>query len=325
MLTSLERYLKENIDDSICISYYQGKNKFPLFLRKMYDFYQVVILDSKCILLEILNETPNVDTIEKHIKRIRELTNEEVVICYKEISRYRRRNLIQNRIPFIVEDGQMFLPFLGLSLKMTPDQADKEFKVFSTSTQLAYLYFLYHKETVINATDFAKEMNWTVMTASRVLNDLYNARLMTYRVGGRTGRSKEYQRVSDPEYFKRGCEYLKSPIKKIVYVNGMPEKSLIAGVDALAEQSMINPPKYPIRAISWGDFNKQDIEIVKDRDAINKAKLVELQIWWYNPRQFTDRKYVDSMSLYASLKDETDERIEQALEDVLRGETWYMG
>ncbi|KAB3524852.1 MarR family transcriptional regulator [Alkaliphilus serpentinus] len=324
MLKSLKAYLKENIDNHVTIKPLGDKNKFPVFLKDIYNLYEMIILDTTCILLEILDENPSINMIQKHIKRIEELTNQQIVFYYKKITRYRRKSLIENRIPFVIGDGQMFLPFLGLYLKNAPQYLEEEVKTFSASTQLAYLYFLYHKDVVTNTTEFAKKIGFTVMTASRALNDLYNAKLLTYTIGGKTGRSKEYQRITDPEYFKKGREYIKSPVRKVVYVNREPEGALIAGLDALADLSMINPPSHPVRAISSEKLNKLEIEMIKNKDIINDDKLVELEIWDYEPTQITDKNHVDIMSLYASLKEEKDERIEQALEEVLRGEIWYM-
>jgi hypothetical protein len=70
-------------------------------------------------------------------------------------------------------------------------------------------------------------------------------------------------------------------------------------------------------------FFQQKIEIIKNKDLIKDAKLVELQLWDYDPRLFADGNHVDLLSLYASLTEENDERVEQALFEVLRGEKWY--
>lgn len=319
----VELYLKENIDNQITIEPWQDKSKFPIFLRDIYNFYEMTIFDKPLILLEILNEAPGVEAIQKHIKRIEELTNQQTVLYYRKITRYRRKSLIENRISFVVEDGQMFLPFLGLDFKKNTQGTEEKTGVFSASAQLAYLFFLYNKDKTANATDFAKEMRFTVMTASRALNDLYDAKLITFETGGKTGRSKKYRRIPDPEYFKKGLAHIKSPIKKVVYVNLAPEGALIAGLDALANISMINSSGHAVRAISQKQFGKEALEIIKNRDIVKDQKLIELEIWEYDPTQLTDMKYVDIMSLYASLREKKDERIEQALQEVLRGETWY--
>jgi len=320
---TIEQYLKENIDNKIVIKKWYNANKIPIFLRNVYNFYEMLILGNECILLEIISEAPGVDIIKKHINSIEKITDQKIVLYYKEITRYRRKSLIENKIPFVVENGQMFLPFLGLHLKNIDNNLEKEIKTFTPSAQIAYLYFLYNKEIVVNTTEFSIMLGWNLMTASRALNELYNVKLLTYEIGGKTGRSKEYSRISDPYYFKNGSQLLSSPIKKIVYVKNEPKDSFIAGLEALAKLSMINPPKYKVRAIYTEDLKLNDLEIIENIDIIKDENLVEIQIWEYNPRIFTKKSIVDIVSLYASLKEENDERIEQALEEVLRGEKWY--
>ncbi len=323
MTITAESYLKENVDDQVTIKPWHKEDTLPVFLRSNYNFYEMTILKTTCILMEITDEIPGINMLQKHIKRIETLTKREIVLLYKEISRYRRKSLIENRISFVVEDGQMYLPFLGLNLKKAPEQVKREVKHFTTSAQLAYLYFLYHKSKVVNMTEFAEMMGLTKMTASRALNDLYHAGLITYEIGGKTGRSKEYKRIADPDYFLKGRIYIKSPVKKIVYVKTEPTGVLTAGLEALAALSMINAPGHPVRAIGKDRLKKQEVEIIENKDLIHDAHLIELQIWDYDPTQFSNKSHVDLMSLYASLKDENDERIEQALEKVLGGEIWY--
>lgn len=322
MIMTAELYLKENIDEQITIKPWIKKNNFPVFLRDTYNFYEVTILGTRCILIEAVDEMPNIYQLQKHIKQIKNLTDRQIVLFYKDITRYRRKSLIENRIAFVIEDGQMYLPFLGLDLKKVKEHVE-EAKGFTAPAQIAYLYFLYHKEEVVNTTDFAKKLGFNKMTASRALNDLYHANLITYEIGGMTGRSKEYKRIKDPDYFLRGRNYLKTPVRKIIYTKTRPLDALTAGMEALAELSMINPPGHPIMAIDRNKLNNEQVEVVNNKDLIKDTKLVELELWDYDPGLFSNNGHVDLLSLYASLKEETDERVRQALEEVLRGEPWY--
>ena len=323
MLMSAEHYLKENIDEQLTIRPWLKKNNFPVFLRDSYNFYEMTILGTRCILLEVVDEMPNINQLQKHIKQVKNLTDCQIVLYYKDITRYRRKSLIENRISFVIEDGQMYLPFLGLDLKKAQEHVEDKMISFTTPAQIAYLYFLYHKEEVLNTTEFAKKLGFNKMTASRALNDLYRANLITYEIGGMTGRSKEYKRIQDPDYFLRGREYLKTPVRKIIYTNTKPLTAFTAGLEALAELSMINPPGHPIMAIDINKLNKEQVEIIKNKDLIKDTRPVELELWDYDPGLFSYDGYVDLLSLYASLKEESDERVEQALEEVLRGEPWY--
>lgn len=323
MIAKAEQYLKENIDENLTIEPWLKKNQLPIFLRELYNFHEITILRTTCILMEVLNENPAIDQIKKHIKQIVALTNHQIVLFYKNLTRYRRKSLIENRISFIIEDGQMYLPFLGVNLKKVQDHRENEIKTFTTPAQIAYLYFLYNKKDTVNTTAFAEKFGFNKMTASRALNDLFHINLINYKIGGKTGRSKEYKRIQDPDYFILGRDYLKNPVRKTIYTKTKPVKSLTAGLNALAGLSMINPPDHPTIALDKNKLNKEHVEIVENRDIIKDMQFVELELWDYDPKLFSNKYHVDLLSLYVSLKEETDERVEQALEEVLRGETWY--
>jgi len=152
---SLEKYLKDSIDESIKMNLWNGKNKLPLYLLEQYRFYETEILGRHCLFVEVLKEAPGIVTLKKHLKAIGKAINIELVLLYKTITRFRRKTLIEHRIPFVVEDGQMFLPFIGLDFKRTVDISTNTSDTFSSSTQLAFLYFLYHPEIVLNTTTLA--------------------------------------------------------------------------------------------------------------------------------------------------------------------------
>ena len=324
MIRDVEVYLRENIDDNILIMPWVKSNDLPLFLRNSYNFYEMKILDKQQLLMEVLDIQVSFDQLEKHMKQVANVTNRDIVLLYKEISRYKRKKLIENKIAFLIEDGQMYMPFLGLDLKKVEKQVEGKMNRFSTPAQVAYLYFLYNKDEVVNINVLAEKLRFNKMTASRALNELYNTNLITYQTGGKTGRSKEYRRIPDPDYFKWGKDYLKTPVKKLVYTKTIPLGALTAGLNALADLSMINPPRNRVVAIDRNRLKTEKIETIKDSELIRDQQLVEVEVWDYDPRQFASIHQVDLASLYASLKEEADERVEQALLEVLRGEPWYM-
>ena len=285
----------------------------------------MIILDVQCVLLESIDEAPRIDALKKHISTIGKITGEQIVLYFKDITRYRRKSLVQNKIPFVTEDGQMFLPFLGLLLRNIEDHTEKQINIFTPSAQMAYLYFLYNEKASVNATQFTKVFGWNPMTTSRALNELYQARLLSYKVGGKTGRSKFYSRIPDPDYFQAGKALLRSPVKRTIYVKKEPKSSLIAGLEALSELSMLNPPQHKVMAIHQDGLDKEDLEIISNKDIIkDDLNLIELQIWGYDPRLFAKGHIVDAASLYLSLRQENDERIEQALAEILRENKWSM-
>lgn len=325
MKALLEEYLQNNIATNIKISRWKYNNKFPIFLNEIYKFYFTEILGRDCLLLEIQDEAMGITVLNKHIKLIKSIMDDEVIFVYKTISRFRRKSLIEQRIPFVVEDKQMFLPFLGLDLKELKDKHKEEIRTFSDSTQLTFLYFLYNKELKINGTELAETLNVTAMTASRVLNELHNLGLIAYEIGGKTGRSKEYRRIGDPEYYNEGSKYLKNPVKDTVCVEKIKENYPVAGLEALSMISMVNPPDRKVRAIFKKDFDRIKDKIILDKARIMDEKIDELEVWCYDPVFLSKNNIVDLVSLSLSLGEINDERIEQALEQRMETEEWYMG
>jgi DNA-binding transcriptional regulator GbsR (MarR family) len=322
LISAVKEYLKENIDDHVIISPW-NKKVLPIHLRETYDYHIVKLLDSEFLLLPVLYGNPGIEQVKKHQLTLREYSKLPIVILHKKISTYRRKAYLKNRIPFIVEGGQVYLPFMSLDISQTPKVIVQTSEKFSLLGQQAFLLFLYDVNLKMNATEFAEKFGVSNMSASRALNELNSARLLTYSIGGQTGRSKIYSRLPDDDYFIMGQNYLESPVKRTIYVTKAPTSAFIAGTEALSKLTSINPQKSPVRAIYYKDAGSLDV--ITNQDRIKEEKPVELQLWKYNPKTFSASEYVDLASLFLSLQGENDERVSQALEGLMREQTWYTG
>ena len=79
---------------------------------------------------------------------------------------------------------------------------------------------------------------------------------------------------------------------------------------------MLSEPPYPEYAISrdgWKAMERKGIEKIPVED----SDTCLLQVWCYDPKILKVAECVDPFSLYLSLQDETDERIEMALEKMM--------
>lgn len=322
MIEVVKRYLKENIDETVALRAWDAR-RLPIFLRATYDFHEVSLLGCEFLLLSFLREIPRVSEIKKHKAALRDYSDKPIVLCHRKISSFRRKTYLKHRIPFIVESGQVYLPFMSLDVGPAPKDSVPAREKVSRAGQIAFLLFLYDDELSINATAFAERFGLSPMTASRALNELYDARLLTYTIGGETGRRKDYSRRPDGGFFMSGESYLSSPVKRTVYVTAPPAGALVAGMEALADQTSLSPSKNPVRALYYKDADQ--LEVVSNVDRIQEERLVELQLWKYDPSLFSVSKYVDPASLYLSFQQETDERTRQALKELMEGQPWYAG
>ena len=325
MKVTLDGYLKENIDTNITVIPLNEKGKLPIFLSELYTFYSINILGESCLLAEVLNEVLSIESLKKHMRTISKNIDGHIVFLFRTISSYRRKTLIEERIPFIIEDGQAYLPFIWMDLKKITNENIEIIEKFSSTTQLVFLYFLYNKDLSIDTTELSKILKSSVMTASRALTDLYSLGLLNYEISGKTGRSKNYKRIDDTNYYNRGSKYLRNPVNKVVYAENTEatKKMPVAGLEALAMETMLNPPKRRVRAISRKEARDIKEYIVLNRDKITDMDLIEIQIWDYEPKLLVRNNLVDLVSMVLSINENKDERVEQAIEERLKGETWY--
>jgi len=325
MKNALEDYLKESIDKNISVTPWNEREKLPIFLSELYTFYKINLLGEQCIVAEVLNEIQGIDNLKKHIKIISNSVDCHVVFLFRAVSAFRRKTLIQERIPFIVENGQVYLPFICLDLKKISHEKTNIIEMFSPTTQLVFLYFLYNKNLCINTSELAKLLNSSAMTANRALNELYLLGLLTFEISGKTGRSKLYKRIGDKDYYSRGSKYLKNPVNKVVYVEKIHALNImpVAGLEALSMESMLNPPRKQIRAISKKKAADIKKYVVLNKDKIADMNLIELQLWDYDPEILVKNNLVDLISMVLSLTENKDERVEKAIAERLESETWY--
>src|SRR5660397_140392 len=94
----------------------------------------------------------------------------------------------------------------------------------------------------------------------------------------------------------------------------------VAGDTALAALSMLVPPKEPVYALGSQAWKKiaNNVEQIPVED----VETCRIQLWCYDPALFARGGRVDCFSLYLSLRDEEDERVEAALEEMMEKTAW---
>ena len=110
-------------------------------------------------------------------------------------------------------------------------------------------------------------------------------------------------------------------LSKVIGANqrGDGYMDLLAGkqYSALVEHSMLNAPNvrcYAAERISqWKD--------VMTNSLYDSQVQVAVEIWRYNPRKLSTRNTVDELSLALALREDADERVEEAVKEMLN-ELW---
>jgi hypothetical protein len=115
-----------------------------------------------------------------------------------------------------------------------------------------------------------------------------------------------------------------SPVIKTVFVDEKPNglNLLKSNTSALSTFSDLNPSSQAFYAIDKDDFYRLQKNNLLVNQNPTEGKYA-LEIWKYKPLSIvTDMKVVDPLSLYLSIRDNTDERIEIALDQISQRFIW---
>lgn len=309
-------YLETTLHIRVRYEEWKYVNQLPYYIADRYDV-QLAHLDGiNALFLHFKTEPESLTAIKKHIKRIKELENIPVVLVLETMTTYQRKAFIMENIPFVIDGKQIYLPFLGILLKEKGDKLLPARKTLQPSAQLIVLYFIYANKNRLCTNEIVKVLNITAMTVSRAVRQLHALDLLAI---GKEGKQNIIEsNLSGKEFTDKVWPHLASPVRKRIYIakDSVDSEMPQAGYTALSQMSMLNEPQMACYAIDKYACGKGCTQQILDAD-----RHVCLEIWAYDPRILANNGMVDPLSLALALQNDIDERVEEALHELLN-EFW---
>lgn len=324
LATNFKRYLNETLDIDVHPKPWREDGNLPIFLRNMYVFYIASILEIPCLIMvarDKAEQTPA--TIKKQIRQVCKRWPDEVIYVQQKVTAYNRKRLIQHKIPFVIPLNQMYLPFLGVDLREHYRKIWKTDAGFSPSTQVVVLYYLSQNiQLRLTPKTLANALGYSIMTMSRALDELDGAGLGTIVMEGRE-RVLCFHR-DKKQVWETALERLRSPIRKKLWIKTLSNRPLgvKAGLSALAYYSNLAEPANPEIAIErkhWKEIKANNEVMILD---IVEPDAGRLEVWSYSPKQFGEKSMVDRFSLFLSMRENNDERVQSALSAMMEQVQW---
>lgn len=324
LVNRFKRYLLDTLGITVTLSKPASVGSLPFFLQDNYDMFQVRLLNEDFIVLVSRDDselTPA--TIHKHIDIVSQQLTMKAVFVHSTISSFNRKRLIEHKVPFVIPGNQMYLPDLGIDLREYFIKKRAKTVILGPSTQAVILYAV--TQTMIeplNPTQLAEELGYSRMTMTRSLDEIESAELAEVLIVGRK-RLVHFDK-NRRELWEKALPHLKTPVRENVWLKTMIDELPVcqAGLTALACYSMLTPPKrqvYAAFAKDWKAIKRKYFhKIISYPDEAG----CELEVWSYSPGLFANGKIVDQFSLYLSLRDIKDERVESAMEKMMEGIEW---
>ena len=227
-------------------------------------------------------------------------------------------------IPFVVPGSQLFLPaaMMDLRERFSPPKPGKG-KRFTPTAQCLVLYHLQRASLEgLPLKEIAQKIGYSPIMLTKVKDELEAAELSR---SSRQGRSITLQFPQHGrELWEQAQPYLASPARKTHWLRwhqpGKP--ALAAGLTALSRLTAIADDRLPTFAMASEAFQASlEKGVFHGCDGPEEAD-VRMESWSYDPLLLGAAQGVDPLSLFLSLRDSLDERVQQQLAALLTQVSW---
>ena len=301
----------------------------PISFEKRFQYVQMKFHKESFLLIKE-KRRGSLDSFVTQARIMGEKASMDVILVFSKLSDIEKKQLLQARVPFVDFKGNLFFPPLGLVLNANDDVATS--KELTPSEQLTWIAFLLTKSRRVVDVDLISQVtglpNSTIYRCLRTFKtlDWLNKpnKLYTYT-------------ASKKELFLKSESYLFNPIKKRLLLPNVDleniksdSRLLYGGTYALSYLTFLaESDENSSYVISQRQFNKLSLPLSQH---VLEGKVLE--IWRYSPfvsefwndfKENQDRQFVDPISLYLTLKDDDDPRVEEEIEALKNNILQYLG
>jgi hypothetical protein len=299
--------------------------RLPQFLTRQYALYEIKVEKRRFLGIFLEGDDLRPAAFEKHLPRLLSAAGDVEGYCLvaRRLPSYVRARLVERRIPFVVPGRQLYWPELGMVFEAGRQyRIRRKVKAVKPATQTVLLLALNGEMAeAVTPKDLGARLGYTPMTMTRALDEIEATGL------GEVARKGRERLLTFPEdrlgLWQAALPYLQSPARHSYRVKeeALPAAHrFVASETALAARTMLTEPREPVYATGREGWKAI-------RDGVQEIPVQDtgtclLQIWRYDPELFARDGYVDPFSLYLSLRNEPDERVQSALQQMMEDQKW---
>lgn len=282
----------------------------PIDTKLQFQFYLAIFNGYEFCLLKAKKEENHASTdCLRLAKRLETMVNLPIVFLFQGLQFVERNRLIERGVYFIVSDKYAYLPFLVINTRETERKKSEELSA------VAQYILLYHLQVEglegASMVELERKFPYTYVTISRAFKTLDDLKLC--KVSMDENRVKRLHFEESPkELWEHILPYLKNPVNRIVYCDAIADAVCMTygGITALSHYTHLNPDETNTYIMDTKQYKKlQAFGALKN---LNEAEgNIRLEVWNYPPLSLD---YADPISLYLTLKEDKDPRVEKELE-----------
>ena len=245
-------------------------------------------------------------------ERIESIKHIPAVFYFDNLLTYERDRLVEQGVYFIVADKFAFVPTLIINRLSTKSEIKE---LFYPSTQYILLYHLQIESLDgLSLKELEDKVPYKYKTIAKSIKQLEVLGLV--RLEGSRNKKLVFE-LSGKELWDKASTNLIDPIKSIEYTSDVFPEGDIGGISALSHYSMLVPEDVPTRVLTaeWVREHKYSIPELHSFEDTQR-----IEIWKYPPSGTSG--YVDKLSLFLTLKDDNDPRVEKEIAIMMNKIKW---
>lgn len=325
-------YLQQTLGEALLLEgAWAGTANLPRYIAQTYGLDKARLGGNDVLLMANKEGTQALPALLKQRALIQREAGVPVIWVGATLQAYVRKEMVAQRAPFIIPFKQAYLPLLGVQFQeralatrtSAQDKLHVATQVFLINTLLKNL------PDTLNPKELAMHLGYSLMTMTRIKSELVEHGWLDVGVYKKEGLW--HLKIDGSGLWKVVAPYMQNPIRKRLwiknpnqYIKGLP----LAGLSALAKQTMLGEPANVVRAIGELEWRKLQKELDADQvvpEAIDGA--IELEVWRYAPQRIktlnakegdAGNDTVDPYSLFLSLENMDDDRVQVALKELMK-------
>lgn len=312
----LEKTLRQQVsikaNNSLC-------DKLPLAFKGRYYFFDIETNGMHWVAIKPKSDAGLV-TLRKDRAKVQAAADLNCAIFMDSTTCYIKEKLIEEGIPFVLADKQVYLPFIGFLLSSSGERDIAPVQQISYLTQKLILTAIYEKWDKVTVSEAAVRLGVTKTSVTRCFDEI---EYLSIDILDAKGKSRA---ITVSEDRKQLWEKLQSVLRNPVIARYELREDLLlekkAGITALCEYSLLSDNDYPTYAITKKEISETGIKKMKRVRRGEEIGCVVLELGYFI--DFDNKKIEDPLSVVLSLSDEDkqDERVSISINEMLEEYVW---
>ncbi len=293
--------------------------KLPLVYQGRYTFFDVETDGFPWIAMQPKQDVGLVMLRRDHA-RIEKCAGLNCAVFLNKTTFYIKEKLLEEGIPFVLKEKQVYLPFIGVLLSDAGERDIAPVHLISYLTQKLILVAIYEKWKGVTVSEAAAKLEVSKMSVSRCFDEIeyLNVDIMCMK-----GKARAITVPTDIKKLWVDIQpVLRNPVIARYELQDDLHLEKKAGISALCEYSLLSDNPYPTYAVTKKEIVCAGVKKMKQVHPGEEIGCVVLELGYFI--DFTDTAVEDPISVVLSLTEaeKQDERVNLSVNDMMNGYVW---